>query len=83
MDERWRCGPAISKKNRWMFSSRELTSANGFLSDPHYWVKVAGFIFLPAWIVECFLREAFLVTAAAGGGSESHNGYAKTVSEGR
>ena len=39
------------------------------LGDPHYWVKVAGSVFVLVWIPECFFQEAFFVTAAAGGGT--------------
>jgi O-antigen ligase len=42
----------------------------GNRSDSLYWVKVAGAVFLLAWISECFFQEAFFVTAAAGGGTK-------------
>jgi hypothetical protein len=42
----------------------------GDRNDPLYWAKVAGFVFLIAWIAECFFQEAFFVTAAAGGGTK-------------
>lgn len=35
------------------------------------WIKAAGWAFLVCWIVECFFREAFWVTAAAGGGTKA------------
>ena len=37
---------------------------------PH-WVTAAGWAFVLVWIAECFFREAFLVTAAAGGGTKA------------
>ncbi len=39
-------------------------------SDEHYWLKAAGYGFVLAWIAECMFREAFFVTAAAGGGTK-------------
>jgi len=38
--------------------------------DSLYWFRVAGVVFLLAWISECFFQEAFFVTAAAGGGTK-------------
>jgi len=49
---------------------RKLLSSEGYLGDPHYWVKAAGSAFLLVWIAECFFQEAFFVTAAAGGGTK-------------
>jgi len=40
-------------------------------SDPHYWIKAAGSVFVLAWIAECFFQEAFFVSAAAGGGTKA------------
>jgi len=39
-------------------------------TDPLYWIKVGGSVFVLAWIAECFFQEAFFVTAAAGGGTK-------------
>ena len=39
-------------------------------TDTHYWVKVGGCMFVLEWITECFFREAFFVSAAAGGGTK-------------
>jgi O-antigen ligase len=38
--------------------------------DSQYWLKAAGCGFVFAWIAECLFREAFFVTAAAGGGTK-------------
>ena len=35
------------------------------------WIKAAGWAFVLVWIAECVFREAFLVTAAAGGGTKA------------
>ena len=39
-------------------------------NDAQYWVKAAGCAFVFSWIAECVFREAFFVTAAAGGGTK-------------
>jgi O-antigen ligase len=40
-------------------------------SEAPYWIRAAGWAFMACWIVECFFREAFWVTAAAGGGTKA------------
>jgi O-antigen ligase len=49
---------------------RRFNILRGGLNDSHYWVKAAGCAFVFAWIAECMFREAFWVTAAAGGGTK-------------
>jgi len=50
---------------------RKFKLQEGWGGDPHYWVKAAGSVFVLAWIAECFFREAFFVSAAAGGGTKA------------
>ncbi len=40
-------------------------------SESPYWLRAAGWAFMVCWIVECLFREAFWVTAAAGGGTKA------------
>jgi O-antigen ligase len=40
-------------------------------SGPPYWLSAAGWAFAMVWIAECLFRDAFLVTAAGGGGTKS------------
>jgi len=40
-------------------------------SEVPYWIRAAGWAFMVCWIVECLFREAFWVTAAAGGGTKA------------
>ena len=49
---------------------RRLDIGKGGWNDQHYWLKAAGYGFVFAWIAECMFREAFFVTAAAGGGTK-------------
>lgn len=51
-----------------MLKKFDLRSAGA--NDSHYWVKAAGCAFVFSWIAECLFREAFFVTAAAGGGTK-------------
>jgi O-antigen ligase len=48
---------------------RQLRFSVDSLGDSYEWVKVAGSVFLLLWIAECFFREGFFATAAAGGGT--------------
>src|SRR5205807_6490651 len=48
---------------------RQLRSSVEPLGDPYEWIKVGGSAFLLLWIAECFFRESFFATAAAGGGT--------------
>jgi O-antigen ligase len=38
---------------------------------PPYWLRAAAWAFAFVWIAECLFRDAFLVTAAGGGGTKS------------
>ena len=50
---------------------RKFNLWEGRQGDPHYWVKAAGSVFVLALIAECLFREAFVVSAAAGGGTKA------------
>jgi O-antigen ligase len=47
------------------------SSAVGYPTAMPEWIKSAAWAFVLVWIAECFFREAFLVTAAAGGGTKA------------
>jgi len=49
---------------------KRLNLRKGELNDSGYWVKAAAYGFVFAWMAECLFREAFFVTAAAGGGTK-------------
>lgn len=49
---------------------RQLLAPAEPLGKRHDWVKVAGSAFVLVWIAQCFFREAFFATAAAGGGTK-------------
>lgn len=47
---------------------RKQLRSPGSFADSREWLQVGGSVFLVVWIAECFFREAFFATAAAGGG---------------
>lgn len=51
-------------------AGRNFTLGSQRATDPLYWAKIAGFVFLLVWVFECLFQEAFFVTAAAGGGTK-------------
>ena len=53
------------------FARRFSSSSVGSPTPMPEWLKTAAWAFVPLWIAECFFREAFLVTAAAGGGTKA------------